>query len=143
MVVVHDGDGCEEVVLWWDVMMWRNGVDGGCGGRVKMVTRWCAAVGDEGESKDIRKQYPRNKVQQIGGARGRVYAIDGGNIATQKTNRTLVVVHDGDGCEEVVLWWDVMMWRNGVDGGCGGRVKMVTRWCVAVGDEGGDGVRIV
>ncbi|GKE73474.1 hypothetical protein Tco_1535515, partial [Tanacetum coccineum] len=37
--------------------------------------------------------------------------------------------------EEVVLWWDVMMWRSGVDGGCGGRVKMVARWCVCGGDD--------
>ncbi|GJW10627.1 putative reverse transcriptase domain-containing protein [Tanacetum coccineum] len=36
--------------------------------------------------------------------------------------------------EEVVLWWDVMMWRSGVDGGGGGR------WCHEDGDEGGGDV---
>ncbi|GJS56470.1 hypothetical protein Tco_0629832, partial [Tanacetum coccineum] len=44
------------------------------------------------------------------------------------------MVHDGDGSEEVVLWWDVMMWHSGVDCGCGGR------WCHEDGDEGGGDV---
>ncbi|GJV72913.1 putative reverse transcriptase domain-containing protein [Tanacetum coccineum] len=49
----------------------------------------------------------------------------------------ILVVHEGESSEEVVLWWDVMMWRSGVDGGCGGRVKM---WCHEDGDEGGGDV---
>ncbi|GKB24226.1 hypothetical protein Tco_0863627 [Tanacetum coccineum] len=109
---------------------WLGGYDDGVDVMVAVVGGYGGDVDDEvvvvERVRTFEKRYPQNKVQQMGGARGRVYAIDGGICRDDVDGEVIMVV-----MMEIGWWW---RWCGGCERGHDGdmvavmAMDLVNRW---------------